>query len=161
MIITAALLLGMVLTLIEMTAIKINPGICIHKLPPDIQKSVHTIPRYQGKTGTFLGRIAKKAAVLALLLTIFIGVVYTAGARKFGQGCFGGFLLFMLVKLFVTLVLYCGWYAHTPSVWILGTQDLKSSYRNYRFYLWSIGKSLPIGLFVGSVIGFLIQLSVQ
>lgn len=63
-----------------------------------------------------------------------------------------------VVKLYVTLVLNCGWYAHTPSVWIPGTEDMIDEYKNYSFYLSSIPRSLIVGMFISFLIGSAIML---
>lgn len=63
-----------------------------------------------------------------------------------------------VVKFYVTLVLNCGWHAHTPSVWIPGTEDMEASYRNYKFYLSSIPRSLLAGAIVGVIIGGIMEL---
>ena len=64
----------------------------------------------------------------------------------------------MAIKLYVTLVLNCGWYAHTPSVWIKGTEDMKAEYQNYKFYLSSIPRSLLAGAVVSVLVGIVIMI---
>ena len=79
--------------------------------------------------------------IIATLIIVFAGfavIVYLAGAKTFLQGFGYAFGMWVAVKLYVTLVLTCGWYAHTPSVWISGTEDMADEYKNYRFYLSSI-----------------------
>lgn len=88
-----------------------------------------------------------------LLAFIFCAMIYGAGARTFSQGFLYTLILWTAVKLFITLALNCGWYAHTPSVWIKGTEDMKSEYQNYKFYLSSIPRSLLAGAGVSVLVG--------
>ena len=143
-------------TIVEMVSVKKIPLSGLHNLPPDIQKRVHSLPEYEGKAGKILSegeRIVKKVPALVLLLFIFAAIVYMAGADNFLVGFLYTFGMWTMVKLYVTLVLMCGWYAHSPAVWIKGTEDMKDSYQNYGFYLKSIPRSLLAGLVVGIVIG--------
>lgn len=59
----------------------------------------------------------------------------------------------------ITLVLNCGWYAHAPSVWIKGTEDMKSEYQNYKFYLSSIPRSIAAGVAVAVLVGVVIMIT--
>lgn len=157
------LIICILFTLVELIGTKANPLAGIHNLPRDIQERIHSLPQYKGKVGKILStreRIVKKLPALVVLLVVFTGIVYVAGARNFWQGF--GYTLFtwMIVKLYVTLVLVCGWFAHTPSVWIPGTKDMTASYQNYRFYLSSIPRSLVAGAAVGALIGAMIQMAV-
>lgn len=158
----ATIMVCVLITLLEVIGTKVNPVSGIHNLPREIQERVHAMPQYQGKLGRILStkeRIVKKLPALVLLLVVFTGVVYVAGARNFLQGFVYTFLMWAVVKLYVSLVLVCGWYAHTPSMWIPGTTDMKASYQNYKFYLSSIPRSLLAGTLVGAIIGGIIQLA--
>lgn len=145
-----------------MIGTKINPVYGLHNLLKDIQERVHSLPHYKGKLGKILStreRIIKKLPALMVLLAVFAGIVYSSGARTFWQGCGYTFVMWAIVKLYVALVLVCGWYAHSPEVWIPGTKDMKESYQNYKFYLSSIPRSLLTGAIVGAVIGGMIELA--
>ena len=160
--IMATVIVCLIFTLAELIGAKINPLAGLHNLPSDIQQRVHTLSQYQGKLGKILStpeRIAKKLPILAVLMVVFVGIVYAAGARNFLQGFLYTFLMWAVVKLYVTLVLSCGWYAHTQAAWIPGTEDMKESYQNYRFYLGSIPRSLAAGAVVAIIIGGIIQLA--
>ena len=154
--IIAACIICILFTVVEMIGTKKNPVSGLHNLPLDIQERVHSLPEYEGKTEKILStreRVCKKLPALVIVLLMFAGIVYWAGARTFLQGFGYAFGLWAVVKLYVTLGLSCGWYAHSPAVWIPGTEDMKSSYQNYPFYLSSIPRSLLAGAIVSMVIG--------
>ncbi len=137
-----------------------NPLGGLHNLPKAIQERVASLPEYKDRKIRAVSakqRILKKLPAIVLLAFIFCVMIYGAGARTFLQGFLYTFILWTAVKLFVTLVLHCGWYVHTPSVWIKGTEDLKGEYQNYRFYLSSIPRSLTVGAVVSVLIGLMIM----
>lgn len=137
-----------------------NPLGGLHNLPKAIQERVASLPEYRKRNVQVLSakrRIQKKLPALVLLAFIFCAMIYGAGARTFLHGFLYTFILWTAVKLFVTLVLHCGWYAHTPSVWIKGTEDLKAEYQNYRFYLSSIPRSMAAGAAVAVLVGIVIM----
>lgn len=138
-----------------------NPLGGLHNLPKAIQERVADLPEYKDKNVQVVSakkRILKKIPALILLAFIFCAMIYGAGARTFLQGFLYTFVLWTAVKLYVTLVLNCGWYAHTPSVWIKGTEDMKTEYRNYKFYLSSIPRSLAAGAVVSVLVGVVIMI---
>ena len=157
----ATIILCLLFTMTVILGNKKNPTIGLHNLPLDIQERVHSMPEYKGKIERILStkeRIIKKFPALIILLALFSGVICMAGARSFVQGAGYAFGLWAVVKLYVTLALNCGWYAHTPSAWILGTEDMKTSYQNYKFYLSSIPRSLLAGDIIAVIIGGIIVL---
>lgn len=103
-------------------------------------------------------RILKKLPALVILTVIFCAMIHGTGTRTFSQGFWYTFILWTVVKLYVTVILHCGWYAHTPSVWIKGTEDLKAEYQDYKFYLSSIPRSLAAEAIVAAVVGFVIMM---
>ena len=155
----ATIIICMLFTLTVVTGAKKNPVSGLHNLPIEIQERVHSLPEYEGKLERILStkeRIIKKLPAVLVLLALFAGIVYIAGARTFQKGFGYAFGLWAVVKIYVALVLNCGWYAHTPSAWVPGTEDMKASYQNYRFYLKSIPRSLLVGAIVGAIIGGII-----
>lgn len=100
----------------------------------------------------------KKVPALVLILFVFAALVHRAGADSFLTGFGYTFGMWVVVKLYVSLVLMCGWYAHTPSAWIKGTEDMKTSYQNYGFYLSSIPRSLLAGAVGALVVGVMMEL---
>lgn len=145
-------------TIVEMISVKKNPLSGLHNLPVEIQKRVHSLPEYQGRVGKVLSskeRILEKIPALVLVLFVFAGLVHFAGADSFLSGFLYAFGMWAVVKLYVTLVLMCGWYAHSPAAWIAGTQDMKTSYQDYCFYLKSIPRSLIAGAVVATIIGLM------
>lgn len=138
---------------------KKNPLGGLHNLPKAIQERVSQLPEYKDKNVRVVSvkeRILKKLPALVLLAFIFCAMIYGAGARTFAQGFLYTLILWTTIKLYVTLVLNCGWYAHTPSVWIKGTEDMKAEYRNYKFYLSSIPRSIAAGAAVSVFVGIVI-----
>lgn len=136
-----------------------NPLGGLHNLPGSIQERVAGLPKYSSKNIQVVSakqRIIKKVPALVVLGFIFCAMIYGAGARSFSEGFFYTLILWTSIKLFVTLVLNCGWYAHSPSVWIKGTEDMKKEYQNYKFYLSSIPRSIAAGAVVSALIGVVI-----
>lgn len=159
--IIATIVICILFTIFEIALSKINPIAGLHNLPVDIQKRVHSMPEYEGKLGKILSpieKIMKKLPALVLVLFLFSAVVYMAGAGSFLSGFGYTFGLWVIVKLYVTLVLICGWYAHSPSAWVKGTEDMKESYQNYKFYLSSIPRSLLAGAIVAVIIGIMMEI---
>lgn len=157
--IIAAIIICLLFTVIIIAGTKKNPISGVHNLPLDIQERVHSSTEYEGKLERILStreRIIKKLPAVIVLLVLFGGIVYLAGARTFWQGFGYTFGLWAVIKIYVAIVLNCGLYAHTPASWIPGTEDLKSSYQNYKFYLSSIPRSLLAGAIVGVINGVLI-----
>lgn len=147
-------------TIVELISVKKKPLAGLHNLPKDIQERVHLIPEYEKKIGKILStkeRIIKKVPALVVILFVFAALVHMAGANSFFEGFLYTFIMWTFVKMYVALVLMCGWYAHTPSVWIKGTEDMASSYQNYVFYLSSVSRSLLAGAGVSVIIGFMMM----
>lgn len=137
-----------------------NPLGGLHNLPKAIQERVSELPEYKDKNVRVVSakqRIPKKLPALVILAFIFCAMIYGAGARTFLQGFSYTLIVWIVIKLYVTLALNCGWYAHTPSVWIKGTEDMKSEYRNYKFYLSSIPRSIAAGAVVSALVGLAIM----
>ena len=148
-------------SVIVIVGTKKNPLGGLHNLPKAIQERVASLHEYKDKNVQVVSakqRILKKLPALVILAFIFCAMIYGAGARTFLQGFWYTLILWTAVKLFATLVLNCGWYAHTPSVWIKGTEDMKSEYQNYKFYLSSIPRSIAAGAVVSVLVGFVITI---
>ena len=141
---------------------KKNPLGGLHNLPKAIQERVASLPEYKDRNVQVVSvkkRILKKLPALVILACVFCAMIYGAGARTFLQGFLYTLILWTVIKLYVTLVLNCGWYAHTPSVWIKGTEDMKSEYQNYKFYLSSIPRSIAAGAAVAVIVGVVIMIA--
>ena len=141
---------------------KINPLSGIHNLPIEIQKRVQELPEYNDiKPKKILSkkeRIMKKIPALIILLVIFGCLVYLAGARTFVEGCVYSFVIWFTIKIFVVFVIDILWYSNSPSYWIKGTEDLEKEYKNYKFYMSSIPRSLIVGFIVSVIIGITINI---
>lgn len=83
--------------------------------------------------------------------------MYFDGARDFKNGFIYSFTIWIIIKLYVVFILDCLWYAHSPKYWIKGTEDLEKEYKNYKFYLSSIPRSLIVGAIVSIIIGIILQ----
>lgn len=154
------IVLCVLFSLIIIVETKINPLGGLHNLPKAIQERVAGLPEYKERNIQVVSakqRILKKLPALVLLAFIFCAMIYGAGARTFLQSFLYTFILWIAVKLYVTLVLNCGWYAHTPSVWIKGTEDMKAEHQNYKFYLSSIPRSIVAGAVVAVLVGVVIM----
>lgn len=137
---------------------KKNPLSGLHNMPVALQERVASLPQYQNvKVVRTKERILKKIPALLIVAVLFTGLIYESGARSFLQGFVNAFLLWLVIKLYVVFVLYCGWLAHTPSAWIPGTEDMKECYQDYIFFMKSIPRSLLAGAVVAALIGLLIE----
>ena len=54
--------------------------------------------------------------------------------------------------MFVVFIIGILWYSNSPNFWIKGTEDLKKEYKNYKFYISSIPRSLIAGIIVSIII---------
>lgn len=132
----------------------------LHNLPKSIQERVSELPEYKDRNVQVVSakkRILKKLPALVVLAFVFCAMIYGTGARTFLQGFLYTFIMWTAIKLYVTLALNCGWYAHTTSVWIKGTEDMKAEYQNYKFYL----SSIPRSLLVGAVVSVLVEIVIM
>lgn len=155
------ILLCILFSVVMIIGTKKDPLGGLHNLPKSIQERVSELPEYKDRNVQVVSakkRILKKIPALVFIAFIFFAMIYGAGARTFLQGFLYTFILWMAIKLYVTLVLNCGWYAHTPSVWIKGTEDMKAEYQNYKFYLSSILRSLLAGAVVSVLVGIVIMI---
>lgn len=154
-----ALIIEMILvcalfTLMFILGNKKNPLSGLHNMPVELQERVASLPQYENvKVVRTKERILKKLPALIVLIILFVALIYISGARTFLQGFLNAFLLWLVIKLYVVFVLECGWYAHTPSAWIPGTEDMKECYQNYVFYIKSIPRSLAVGLVAAAIVG--------
>ena len=141
---------------------KINPLSGIHNLPIEIQKRVQKLPEYKDmkpkKILSTKERIVKKIPALIVLLVIWGFLVYWAGARTFTKGFIYSFIIWSTIKIFVVFVIDILWYSNSPKYWIKGTEDLEKEYKNYKFYISSIPRSLIAGLIVSIIIGITITI---
>ena len=141
---------------------KKNPLSGVHNLPIEIQKRVQELPEYNDiKPKSILStrkRIIKKIPALIVLLVIFAILVYLAGAKNFIEGFIYSFIIWFTIKIFVVFVIDILWYSNSPNYWIKGTEDLESEYKNYKFYISSIPRSLIAGFIVSIIIGIIISI---
>lgn len=138
---------------------KKDPLSGLHNMPIRLQERVAALPQYKDtKVIHTKERIIKKLPALFILAIIFILLIYASGARNFSQGFINTFLLWLVIKLYVVFVLDCLWLAHTPSVWIPGTEDLKDCYQDYCFYIRSIPRSILAGLLISLLVGLIIEI---
>ena len=141
---------------------KRNPLSGIHNLPIEIQKRVQELPEYKDvkpkKILSTKERIIKKIPALVILLVIFGILVYLAGARTFAKGFIYSFIIWLTIKIFVVFIIDILWYSNSPKYWIKGTEDLKKEYKNYKFYISSIPRSLIAGFIVSIIVGVIISI---
>lgn len=155
------IVLCILFSVIVIIGTKTNPLGGLHNLPKAIQERVSELPEYRDRNMQVVSvkqRILKKLPALVILVVIFCAMIYGAGARTFLQGFLYTLILWTVIKLYVTVVLNCGWYAHNPSVWIKGTEDMKAEYQNYKFYLSSIPRSIAVGVVLSALVGLVIMI---
>ena len=147
--------------LLNVISYKINPLSGIHNLPIKIQKRVQELPEYKDvkpkKILSTKERIIKKIPALIVVLMIWVFFVYLAGARTFFKGFMYSFIIWFTIKMFVVFVIDILWYSNSPSYWIKGTEDLEKEYKNYKFYISSIPRSLTAGFIVSIIVGVIID----
>lgn len=161
LIIIESILICLLISFIMIRGTKRNPLGGLHNLPMKIQERVSLLPEYADnhvKVIRTKERIIKKIPALIILMCIFSIVIYFNGARTFYDGFLYAFVLWTIIKLYVTIVFNCLWYVHSPQYWIKGTEDLKEEYQNYWFYLRSIPRSLLIGCIVSLIVGIVMML---
>ena len=141
---------------------KVNPLAGIHNLPIEIQKRVQELPEYKDikpkKILSTKERIIRKIPVIILVLVIWTILAYLAGARTFVKGFMYSFIMWFTVKIFVVFIIDILWYSNSPNYWIKGTKDLEKEYKNYKFYISSIPRSLIAGLIVSIIVGLIINI---
>lgn len=92
------------------------------------------------------------------MLIIWGILVYLAGARNFARGFIYSFILWFTIKIFVVFIIDILWYSNSPKYWINGTEDLEKEYKNYKFYISSIPRSLIAGIIVSIIVGITINI---
>lgn len=139
---------------------KINPLAGLHNLPLEIQKRVQKLPEYKKMNSKKIlstkERIIKKIPVLIIFLIIFTFLVYLAGAKSFIKGFVYSFIIWFTLKMFVVFIIDILWYSNSQNYWIKGTDDLEKYYKNYKFYMSSIPRSLIAGFTSSILIGIII-----
>lgn len=146
-------------SIIVIYSVRKNRTAMLHNLSPKIQKRVYSMPEYRNrKILTTKERIIKKLPALFIVLIIFGLLVYLDGAKTFYDGFIYSLVLWTIIKLYVVFIIDCLWYAHAKSYWIKGTEDMKSEYQNYKFYLKSIPRSIIAGTIISVIIGLIIMI---
>lgn len=156
------LVLCMLFYIVVIISYKKNPLSGIHNLPIEIQKRVQELPEYKDvkpqKILSTKERIIKKIPALIILLGIWIFLVYLAGARTFFKGFIYSFIIWSTIKIFVVFIIDIIWYSNSPKYWIKGTEDLEKEYKNYKFYISSIPRSLIAGFIISIIVGVIINI---
>lgn len=131
-------------------------------MPIKIQERVQELPEYKDiKPKGILStkeRIIKKIPALIVAFVIWRSFVYLARARTFTRGFIYSFTLWVSVKIFRVVIIDILWYSNSPNYWIKGTEDLEKEYKNYKFYISSIPRSLIAGLLVSIFVGMVINI---
>ena len=66
--------------------------------------------------------------------------------------------MWISIKLFVVFIIDILWYSNSPKYWIKGTEDLENEYKNYKFYISSIPRSILAGFIVSLIVGVVINI---
>lgn len=107
--------------------IKRDPAYKISNMPEKLQKKVMHMRGYRNRNIRIMTdweKFVKKLPTLIFWTIALVILTSIAGATSFSTGFVFALLIWMAVLLFLELVVYCGWYAHTPKVWIKGTEDM-------------------------------------
>lgn len=142
-------------------ATKRNRAFLVQSMHPKLQKRIVRMRQYRSKNIKILStkeRIIKKIPLLILTTIVLAVMMYVTGARSFARGFMMSFIFWAVIVLFNVFVMQCGWYAHCKSAWIEDTEDLeKKVYKNYRFYMSKIPRTLAVGLVVCVLAGLIID----
>lgn len=134
----------------------------LHNLPVNIQKRVRELPEYKDRIKEPIlskrERIIRKIPALIAVTVIFALLTYLAGARDFIHGFLYSYILSCSIKLYVTLILQCVVLVNHRNLWLPGTEDLADDWRDRRFYMSSIPRSLFAFAMVSLLIGMIIAL---
>lgn len=101
--------------------IKRDPAYKISNMPEKLQKKVMHMRGYRNRNIRIMTdweKFVKKLPTLIFWTIALVILTSIAGATSFSTGFVFALLIWMAVLLFLELVVYCGWYAHTPKVWI-------------------------------------------
>ncbi len=131
-----------------------DPTADLKNAPIPLQEYVASLPEYADLHIIHTKeRLTKKIPAGIFALVLFTVLIKLTGADTFVTGFRNTLILWVSVKLFVTLVLTCGWYAHTKKAWVPGTEDHPELYQDYKFYLSSIPRSVLVGVILAVIIG--------
>ena len=103
--------------------IKRDPAYKISNMPEKLQKKVMHMRGYRNRNIRIMTdweKFVKKLPTLIFWTIALVILTSIAGATSFSTGFVFALLIWMAVLLFLELVVYCGWYAHTPKVWYRG-----------------------------------------
>lgn len=141
--------------------IKRDPAYKISNMPEKLQKKVMHMRGYRNRNIRIMTdweKFVKKLPALIFWTIALVILTSIAGATSFSTGFVFALLIWMAVLLFLELVVYCGWYAHTPKVWIKGTEDMaKKTYTNYAHYIGLIPQRALMGIVVAIIVGLVID----
>ena len=141
--------------------IKRDPAYKISNMPEKLQKKVMHMRGYRNRNIRIMTdweKFVKKLPALIFWTIALVILTSIAGATSFSTGFVFALLIWMAVLLFLELVVYCGWYAHTPKVWIKGTEDMaKKTYTNYAHYIGLIPQRALMGIIVAIIVGLVID----
>ena len=142
--------------------IKRDPAYKISNMPEKLQKKVMHMRGYRNRNIRIMTdweKFVKKLPTLIFWTIALVILTSIAGATSFSTGFVFALLIWMAVLLFLELVIYCGWYAHTPKVWIKGTEDMaKKTYTNYAHYIGLIPQRALMGIVVAIIVGLVIDM---
>lgn len=142
--------------------IKRDPAYKISNMPEKLQKKVMHMRGYRNRNIRIMTdweKFVKKLPTLIFWTISLVILTSIAGATSFSTGFVFALLIWMAVLLFLELVVYCGWYAHTPKVWIKGTEDMaKKTYTNYAHYIGLIPQRALMGIVVAIIVGLVIDM---
>lgn len=148
--------------IVVINSYKKNPLARLHNLPIKIQERVQELSEYEKirpeKVLSTKERIIKKLLALFVIMIIFVFLVYLAGARNFIKGFLYAFIIWFVIKMFVVFVIDILWYSNSKKYWIKGTEDLEKEYKNYKFYISSIPRSMIAGTVVSIFVGGFINI---
>lgn len=145
----------------RMLRIRKDPVYKISNMPECLQKKVMHMRGFRERNihiMTDWEKFVKKLPFIFLWTIALVILTSIAGAKSFSTGFVYSLVIWIMVVLFLELVVYCGWYAHTPKVWVPKTEDMASrTYKNYLHYIGMIPQRVLVGIVVAIIVGMIVD----
>lgn len=145
----------------RMLRITKDPAYKICDMPECLQKKVMHMRGFRERNLHIMTDWEKFVKKLPFIFSWTIALVILtsiAGAKSFYTGFVYSLVIWIIVLLFLELVIYCGWYAHTPKVWVPKTEHMAlHTYKNYLHYIGLIPQRVMTGIIVAIIVGLIID----
>ena len=135
-----------------------DPIVMIASYPPEVIRSVESLPQYKGTIKQReKSHVKKKMGGLLLFVIMLSLVAYFSGCRSFVDTFIHVFTLFAAVNLYDLIVLDWGIFCHSKKLRIPGTEDMEKAYKDYGFHVRGAVIGLALGLVVALLCGCIVH----